>query len=74
MRIILALLLLPSVALAELPRKVPEEEDRRPTLASISAPCLEHRRDRRYVVTWWIENKATGERRAVGAQDVRLRC
>lgn len=67
-------LLFPSIALAELPSKMPDEEPTRPGLMVIAAPCLQPKQERQYVVSWWIENPKTGERRAVGSQDVRLRC
>lgn len=63
-----------SVAQAELSSRVDEPRRDRQALASVPVPCLRDERDRRVVVTWWIENKATGERRNVGSREIRQRC
>lgn len=59
---------------AELSSRVDEPRRDRQALASVPVPCLRDERDRRVVVTWWIENKVTGERRSVGSREVRQRC
>lgn len=63
-----------SVAQAELPSRVDEPRERGQALASVPVPCLRDERDRRLLVTWWVENKTTGERRSVGSREVRQRC
>lgn len=66
--------LVSTTARAELPPRIQEPREDRQALASVPVPCLHDERERRVVVTWWIENKLTGERRAVGSREVRLRC
>lgn len=63
-----------SVAEAELSSRVDEPPHQGKALASVPVPCLRDGRDRRVVVTWWIENKVTGERRSVGSREIRQRC
>lgn len=73
-RFVFACFAAPSIALAGLPSDPTEPPHERLALEKISVPCLRKEGERRYVVTWWIEDKLTGERRAVGSQEVRLRC
>lgn len=61
-------------ALADLPLEHKDERERRPALERFAAPCLMPEVERSYIVTWWIEDAQTGERRDPGAQEVRLRC
>lgn len=68
------MLLTATSAQADLPPHQPRYEPRPPALEQVAAPCLRPDREKRYVVTWWIEDKATGEKRAVGSQEVRQRC
>lgn len=63
-----------SLAQAELSFRMDEPRGDRQALASVPVPCLRDERDRRVVVTWWIENKTTGERRASGSSKVRVKC
>lgn len=63
-----------TVAEAELPPRVEEPRPHPQALASVPVPCLRDERDRRVVVTWWIENMATGKRRNVGSREVHQRC
>lgn len=63
-----------SMAHAELSSRVDEPRHLRLALAAVPVPCLRDERERRVVVTWWIENKVTGERRSVGSREVRQRC
>lgn len=74
MRALVLVLALPSIALAELQPDLDEGPAEPPALSQVSVPCLRDERDRRVVVAWWIEDSRTGERRAVGSQEVRLRC
>ena len=69
-----AITALPSLAIAELSQDVDEQRLPPQALSSVSVPCLRDGNDRRVVVTWWIEDKETGERRAPGSQEVRRRC
>lgn len=61
-------------AYADLPPRQSRHESQPPALEQVAAPCLLPDREKRYVVTWWIDDKATGEKRAVGSQEVRQRC
>lgn len=61
-------------AFAELPPAQDEERERPAEFDQVAAPCLTPSDPDAYVVTWWIEDKATGEKRAVDSQVVRLRC
>lgn len=76
MKILLALALaaLPSLVLAKASSAPEPERAARPHLPQVSVPCLQPKQELRYVVTWWIENTRTGERRDVSAQEVRRRC
>lgn len=74
MRSLIILLLSASASRAELPPRDEAEEPRPSVLEQVAAPCLLPAEERRYVVTWWIEEKSTGERRDAGSQEVRLRC
>ena len=74
MRSILLSLLLPSIAFAGIPAEVDDDRPARTSINALPAPCLDTQRERGFVVTWWIEDRATGTRRAAGSQEVRLRC
>lgn len=74
MRTLLLLAAMSSIAHAKLPPRIEEPRQVRHALASVPVPCLSDERDRRVVVTWWIEDKVTGERRSVGSREVRQRC
>lgn len=74
MRSFLLFLLSAMPALADLPLEHKEDRESRPALEQFAAPCLMPKVERSYVVTWWIEDAHTGERRDPGAQEVRLRC
>ncbi|RKE84608.1 hypothetical protein DFO46_1378 [Rhizobium sp. AG855] len=74
MRSAILLLLMASTSLAALPQTHEDEAQHQPALATGTPPCLEPKRVWRYVVTWVIENKRTGERRGAGSQEVRIRC
>jgi hypothetical protein len=72
MRSIVALLSFALVSAAPPPDALDEVQI--PGLSQFRVPCLQPREVERHVVSWWIEDKRTGERRAVGSQEVRLRC
>ncbi|MBA4797003.1 MAG: hypothetical protein H2043_06345 [Rhizobiales bacterium] len=74
MRTLMFLAVMSSIAHAELSPRIEGPRQHRQALALVPVPCLRDARDRRVVVTWWIENKATGERRSVGSREVRQRC
>ena len=74
MRSCMLFLLSVTPALADLPIDEKEERERRPALEQFVSPCFMPKVLRPYVVTWWIEDKHTGERRDLGAQEVRPRC
>lgn len=74
MRALLLALLLPTAAFAELSSDQDADRRNAPAFATVEVPCLRAQDERRYIVAWWIENKATGERRDAGTQEVRRRC
>lgn len=74
MRALLLTILWPSIALADLDPYVKTDRPQAAPLAVVQVPCLREADERRYVVTWWIEDKTTGERRDPGSQQVRRRC
>lgn len=74
MRKLLITILWPSIALADLDPNVDADRRQAAPLAVVRVPCLREADERRYVVTWWIEDKKTGERRDPGSQEVRRRC
>lgn len=74
MRTLALIAVMSSIAHAELPPHIEELRQGRHALALVRVPCLRDDRDRRVVVTWWIENNATGERRNVGSREARQRC
>lgn len=74
MRTLFWLLLCATTAFADLPPRQDEERERPPVIDQVAAPCLTPAEPNAYVVTWWIEDKLTGEKRAVDSQVVRRRC
>jgi hypothetical protein len=74
MRSLAIILLMTSHAHAGLPPREETVVMRAPLLEELPAPCLRPTEEMSYVVTWWIENKETGERRDVSSQEVRLTC
>lgn len=74
MRSFMLFLLSVTPAVADLPIDQMEDQERRPSLEQVATPCLMPKAERPYIVTWWIEDKRTGDRRSPGAQEVRLRC
>lgn len=74
MRALLLTILWPSIALADLDPRLDADRQQAAPLTIVEMPCLREAGERRYVVTWWIEDKKTGERRDPGSQEVRRRC
>lgn len=74
MRSLCLLLLTTTPALADLPPTQSEHHERTAPLEQVAKPCLRPQEPPSYLVTWWIENTETGERRSIGSRDVRLRC
>lgn len=74
MRALLLTILCPAIALADLDPRLNADKRQAAPLAIVDVPCLREADERRYVVTWWIEDKATSERRDPGSQEVRRRC
>lgn len=74
MRSLMVLILAATSAWSDLPNQTVADRNQRSAIEQMAVPCLQPRPPSRYVVTWWIENKLTGEKRQAGRQEIIRSC